>query len=280
MKSSSRGNPRRAAPARAVPPRKGANHRKQAQARKSTRQRVLQRKVAVATPWLARWTAFVFLAAAICCGGFYGWRRWVAWEGGPIQSLRVEGNSAYETGALLQRAGLEIGMPWLKASLASAEDSLSHLPGIQSVKVNRTWPFGVKIVIREADPVAMFRGQGWQALAEDGSVYPRGGPGEGALPVATGMKNLPEEARKSLAAALTRIRREHPDLFTGFSQVSMRGAALEVTWREGGFKLLLDPEDKSLVSMEFLRALLRGEGAAWSGGTVVDLRTEGWAYVR
>jgi hypothetical protein len=134
-------------------------------------------------------------------------------------------------------------------------------------------------VIQEENPIAVFKGKGWQSLGEDGSVIPQPEKMDGNLPVAEGVARLNAEEKKSLAKILSRIRSEHPDLFVGFSQVALRGAALEVTWREGGFKLLLDPHDKSLVSMDFLRALLRGEGSGWSGGTRIDLRTEGWAYV-
>ena len=85
----------------------------------------------------------------------------------------------------------------------------------------------------------------------------------------------------ALACFLAGARDGYPELFEAFSQIAPRerGEA-DIYWRDGRFKIRVDYANKSLNSLEFLRALLRGESTSWQRGRTVDLRVEGYAYVR
>ncbi len=57
-------------------------------------------------------------------------------------------------------------------------------------------------------------------------------------------------------------------------------ADLEVVLRDGRLKVLIEMGNKSLSSMEFLQALLNQQKGSLEPGKTVDLRVEGYAYVR
>jgi hypothetical protein len=122
------------------------------------------------------------------------------------------------------------------------------------------------------------------------------------LPVVDGFAFLDSSSRAALGAFLDGARSGYPELYANFSQLSLRGRdGLEIFLRDGSLKVLvgLDPKgpgagaprsgdgkktnrmaNNPLNSLEFLRALIAQQGSSLEAGKTVDLRVDGYAYVR
>jgi hypothetical protein len=202
-----------------------------------------------------------------------------------LRQVDVVGNRLVDKAAVLEKAGLELGvkLPFIK--VAAVESSLRDLPGVGRVEVKRMYPSRIEIRIIEKEPVAMGYARGWHGLASDGSRIAGLDWNRSDLPVVDGFAALDAAACAG----------EHPDLFANFSQLSFRAPDnVEIILRDRRLKVLLalgppaakapkiatGKADKSLISLEFLRALQDQQAAALEPGRTVDLRVEGFAYVR
>ena len=138
----------------------------------------------------------------------------------------------------------------------------------------------------------------WYGLAADGARISGLDWGESDLPVVDGFAKLDSTRRAALGAFLQVAKQDYPSLYANFSQLTLRGNhEAEIILRDGRLKVLfaLDPlsssisqskkfdgfhRNKSLNSLEFLQAMLHQQGAELESGKTVDLRVEGYAYVR
>ena len=141
----------------------------------------------------------------------------------------------------------------------------------------------IKVVERQ--PVACGYSKGWRGLASDGALLPGLDMALSDLPVVDGFASLGAARRAELGAFLESVRTSYPALYASFSQLSLKGKAglpadLEIVLRDGRLKVMVEMGNKSLSSLEFLQALLRRQKAALAPGGTVDLRGEGYAYVR
>jgi cell division protein FtsQ len=212
-----------------------------------------------------------------------------------LRQVDVVGNRLVDKAAVLEKAGLELGvkLPFIK--VAAVESSLRDLPGVGRVEVKRMYPSRIEIRIIEKEPVAMGYARGWHGLASDGSRIAGLDWNRSDLPVVDGFAALDAAACAALGAFLDGARRDHPELFANFSQLSFRAPDnVEIILRDRRLKVLLalgppaakapkiatGKADKSLISLEFLRALQDQQAAALEPGRTVDLRVEGFAYVR
>lgn len=283
---------------RNVPPvsaRRGVNSRKDDR-EKHNRLRA-KRSGTLRRAWnLTRAAMAALLVTAAVSGA--GWAGWHAVESRGILALRqvdVVGNRMVDKAAVLEKAGLELGekLPWIK--VAAVESSLRDLPGVGEVEVRRMYPSRIEIRIREKEPVAMGYARGWHGLAADGSRIAGLDLNRSDLPVVDGFAGLDDAGRAALGAFLDGARREYPDLFANFSQLAFRAPDnVEIILRDRRLKVVLvlgsagrkasksntGKTDKSLISLEFLRALQDQQAAALEPGRTVDLRVEGFAYVR
>lgn len=296
--------PRRRAPKKAyrsvpagvppVAPRRGVNSQKAAadrNERKRARRTGHLRRVFAA---LRTVVFLALLAAALGGGGLMAWRAFDSAGFLALREIGVEGNRVWDRKAILETAGLELGIKLPLVPARKVEAALRGLPGVASAEVRREWPSRLVIRVTERQPVACGYSRGWKGLAPDGSLLP-GLPGDAAdLPVIDGFASLDPARRAELGSFLEAARRDYPSLYAGFSQISVinrpqRGhraaagaapAEVEIVLRDGRLKVLADLGNKSLTSLEFLQALLRREAAALETGRSVDLRVEGYAYVR
>lgn len=140
--------------------------------------------------------------------------------------------------------------------------------------------------------------KGWHGLAPDGSRIAGLDWAASDLPVVDGFAALDSAARAALGGFLDLAKRNQPGIYANFSQLALRGGdEVEIILRDGRLKVLLElPEpdgsrrpgakatnsasNKSLNSLEFLQALVRQQGSSLQPGKTVDLRVEGFAYVR
>jgi hypothetical protein len=202
-----------------------------------------------------------------------------------VSRIEVTGNHHWSADVLLAKAGLEIGQRAFEIPFRAARKNLLHLPGVESATV-RYLPGGrLRVSIREAEVVAMMRsgraGQGWRGLTPGGDWMPLSSRNPEDVPIFEGAALTPR-TRHTAAAWLSGVRARHPDLFAGFSQLSLRGSGGEadVYWRDGRVRLRVDCSAAGEGSLAYLGELLRREQGNWAEGATVDLRVEGYAYVR
>jgi cell division septal protein FtsQ len=224
------------------------------------------------------------IATLALAAGTASWRAFQAYREGEIlivNRIEVSGNRHWESSALLEASGLEVGARLPRVSLGKAREALRQLPGIQDVSVGRSWSGDVRVRVREEEVLALARDRrgGWSGLTASGSWMRLSTPDMNAdLPVIEGGKSR----GPALAAFLTEVRRGFPDLYRGFSQIvpaAGNAGGADIYWRDQRVKVRLDYTNKSLNSLEFLRTLLRREADGWPPGSTVDLRVEGYAYV-
>lgn len=198
-----------------------------------------------------------------------------------VSRLEVTGNRHWPADVLLQKAGLEVGQRAFEIPFRAARKNLLKLPGVESASV-RYLPGGrLRVSVREADVVAMrSTPRGWRGLTPTGEWMPLSSRSPEDVPVLEG-RALPPRAERSAAAWLAGVRARHPDLFAGFSQLSPRGnGEADVYWRDGRVRLRVDCTAAGDGSLAYLGELMRREQGTWAEGATVDLRVEGYAYVR
>jgi cell division protein FtsQ len=290
---------------RNVPPppaRRGVNSQKTDKAR-SERTRI-RRSGLFRRTWAVMRTLILasLVTGGLGAAGVMGWRAFQNHGFLALREVEVSGNSLVSKADILEKAGLELGVKLPSIPVAAVEASLRTLPGVGEVEVRRMFPSRIEIRVREKEPVAMGRARGWYGLAPDGSRIAGIDWGQSDLPVVEGFAALDSSSRAALGGFLAGAKRSYPDLYANFSQLSLRRPdGLEIVMRDGRLKVLLalDPRaleagsaraaagkktsrdaNKSLNSLEFLRALIAQQGAELVDGGTVDLRVEGYAYVR
>ena len=240
------------------------------------------------------------IAVVVAVGlGAVGWAGYKSFQSNSFLVLRqvdVVGNHLVAKAAILEKAGLELGVKLPSVSVGNVENSLLTLPGVGEVEVRRIFPSRIEIRVREKEPVAMGYAKGWYGLAPDGTQISGLDWGESDLPVVDGFASLDSTRRIALGGFLEAAKETYPTLYSNFSQLTMRGNVFEIILRDGRLKLLLGMEpdsaiastgpkgvnidaNKSLNSLELLQALMQQQSSALEPGKTVDLRVEGYAYV-
>lgn len=290
---------------RNVPPpsaRRGVNTQKTDKARQD---RTRARRTGIALRvWIALRTLIMacLIVGGLGAAGFAGWRSFQSNGFLALRQVDVTGNKRVSKAAILEKAGLELGVKLPSIAVGKVEASLRSLPGVGQASVRRMFPSRIEIRIEEKEPVAMGHARGWYGLAPDGSRMSGLDWAQSDLPVVDGFSSLDSSSRAALGAFLEGAKSAYPDLYANFSQLSFRGRdGLEIFLRDGSLKVLvgLDPKrpgagiplsggekktnrmaNNPLNSLEFLRALIAQQGASLEAGKTVDLRVEGYAYVR
>lgn len=234
------------------------------------------------------------VTAALSAAGWAGWRAFESHDLLALREVEVVGNGRLAKADILEKAGLELGEKLPLIKVAAAESAVRTLPGVGEVEVRRMYPSRIEIRVKEKRPVAMGRAHGWYGLAPDGSALPGLDWGRSDLPVVDGFAAMDSAQRAALGGFLEAARDGYPELYANFSQLAQRGPdGVEIVLRDRKLKVLLPlgrPADgsksatsgsnKSLISLEFLRALQQQQAAALEPGKTIDLRVEGFAYVR
>lgn len=197
-----------------------------------------------------------------------------------VKSIEIKGLRHLDRGEVLARTPLELGASWLWLGATQAEKALMATPGIRSVEVRRAFPSRVMVEIDEEEPIALAHSGYWLALFADGKMA-EGHPWQGKdLPVLENVQAMQAQRRVALCDFLGRVKRERPESFARFSQVTpLSGQDIAVILRDGQARLLLDVAAKSLNSLDFLESLLRDHASTWRTGANIDLRVDDHAYV-
>ncbi len=260
--------------------RQGSNGRRQ-QAVKHARRAEQNRQTMT---WLGKASGMTLIAAlftGIGYGVFFAARSGLGnWSALCIKSIEISGLSHLRRSQVLAAARIEVGDSWLFSRLGRSEERLVALPGIASAKVTRRFPSRILVEVDEAHPVALAKSESWMVLFSDGTLAEGEAWLDADVPVVESIGSMDRERRRLVCGFLGRVRREKPQTFTRFSQVTpLGGEDLAVILRDGQARVVLEPAVKSLNSLDFLETLLRDHAGSWRAGADIDLRVPNHAYV-
>jgi hypothetical protein len=264
----------------AVSQRKGRNHRQREVEQKARKVAVGRQRMGFLTAFGLR-AGFVLLVMATLTGGTLWLKRnHSAWEWFSVKSIEINGLSHLERSEVLARTSLEVGSSWLWVGASKIEHSIQAMPGVAAVKVTRAFPSRVVIDIVEDEPVALAHHGYWLAMFADSRVADGRRWSGQDLPILEVAQAMHPQRRAALCDFLGRVKRDKPESFARFSQVTpLEGTDIAVILRDGQARLVLDVAAKSLNSLDFLESLLRDHAAAWRAGANIDLRVTDHAYV-
>lgn len=257
-----------------------------AQKKKPGRGKAPVRRHRPASPWrgtlLRVGAAAVVLAAA---GGAIGWtvqsgylaRTWGTVTAGALQltadaGLRVDdvlvvGREQTNPGALLEKVGVERGMPILGIDLADMRDRVVSLPWVKEARIERRLPDTLHVTLVERRPLALWqRGRDFTLVDQDGVTIDNQDVRQfHNLPIVIG-----EEAPERAAAALA--------MLSGEPELGRRVRAL--TWVSGRrWTIRLDngmdvqlPEVDPAGAWTHLANLAREHGVLERDVVTIDLR--------
>lgn len=257
-----------------------------AQKKKPGRGKAAVRRHRPASPWrgtlLRVGAAAVVLAAA---GGAIGWtvqsgylaRTWGTVTAGALQltadaGLRVDdvlvvGREQTNPGALLEKVGVERGMPILGIDLADMRDRVVSLPWVKEARIERRLPDTLHVTLVERRPLALWqRGRDFTLVDQDGVTIDNQDVRQfHNLPIVIG-----EEAPERAAAALA--------MLSGEPELGPRVRAL--TWVSGRrWTIRLDngmdvqlPEVDPAGAWTHLANLAREHGVLERDVVTIDLR--------
>jgi hypothetical protein len=260
--------------------RKKVNRRKPAPRKRVNGAAVLR---AIPRPRMPRGRSAAVAAAALALLGLLAWQGGSAYMRGSwltVTRLEVEGNRHWSEGRLLEAAGVDVGSRLHEIPFRAARARLDAFPGIESASVRYLPGGALRVAVREAEPVAARRfASGWRGLTPGAEWIPLTADAALEVPMLETRDGSPRALRLA-ASWLAGVRARQPDLYAGFSQVALRGGAGEadVYWRDGNVRLRVDCARPG--SMEHAGELMRREESVWPEGATVDLRVEGYAYVR
>ncbi len=227
-------------------PRRGTNSKKEAEGRRALQRlrRAGKMKKALSTLRILFLTGLV--GGGLAAGGWYGYQ---AFEKNSFLSLTqvdVVGNKLLDKAAILEKAGLELGVKLPAIRVKSIEASVGGLPAVGTVSVRRIFPSRIEIRVQEKEPVAMGFAKAWYGLASDGTKISGMDWAQSDLPIVDGFAVLDSLQRKALGRFLAAAKSEFPALYGSFSQLALRrGEGLEIILRDGRFKVLVALETGS-----------------------------------
>ncbi len=274
LKPSSRISKSSAKASIAAKPRRGVNYRKKVNGRKAKGLGLIKR--------VAGAGRFVFLGLVLVCAlslALWGALRSYS-ESAVLILKRVEftGNRIVDEDSLLNLAAVELGVKLPDIEREPLRQRVESHPWIREAHVSRGWRGTLKVKVVEEQPVAAAYLKGWQGVTSEGILLPRLPMEKFDLPVVEGkdVKTL-----KKAAGFLVEVKKSQPELYGLFSQVSIGDdGEVEIILRDGGARVRLASDTASRSTLDFLARMMDKHARELEGGRTLDMRVEGYAYIR
>lgn len=188
--------------------RRGANARKRDEST-TVRRAEVRREAAGKAARVGRRLGLLLLAAILLAGLFHGGRVLVLRQGWiELREIVVAGNHSVSVAEVVAGAGVFHGESLASLDLALVRSRLAGHPWIEGVSVSRSLPHGLRIVLRERQPVLALPDGRW--VGADGRIMdPRGvrvlpvlaGSTDGGIRVDLGAMGTVEAAGRMLREA-------------------------------------------------------------------------------
>jgi cell division protein FtsQ len=112
-----------------------------------------------------------------------------------VQSAQVTGNSSISSARIARAADVPTGTPLARVNLDAIRKRVEAIPAVRRAEISRSWPHRVHVAVTERIPLAVVnRGNGLQALDEDGVTFGRYAKRPPGLPLVRTQPDTPAEA--------------------------------------------------------------------------------------
>jgi len=225
-----------------------------------------------------RWR-YVTAAIAIAIsavGAFYAvWRSPLF----KIREIEVEGALSLSAGEAIELSSIRVGENLLGANLAQARERILSHPRVEDVSLRKLYPNRLKIRLKEAEALALFKAGRLYEVNSVGRVLPaRGAESSYRIPMLAGIgpgADAASLARRAFQAAsiLKTASRLGVGDMVRLSEVNLSDPSYPVLVAAGGARIILAQErvDEGLI---YLRSILND--MAYDGKlSYIDLRYEG-----
>lgn len=252
--------------------------------RKERRQEKIKNGVGVSFKWFGRKGWVVFLIVMLLGVGFWQGRYYFKelnpkeWRS--LKTIQISGNRMLTWEELIQASCVEIGMSMSNVNVDSVKKHLLALPLVYSAEVRTTFPSGLEISLQEATALMVgFEKNNWKVYSERGMILPTAISSAYQLPVVdfTEMEDL-----QKIGQFLSTMKLKNEFLYRKVSQVSIdiKERAIEVFFKDVEFKTLFSLENWNEKQFDQYRQLVRGLSPSLKGAVIVDMRFNGFAYIK
>jgi len=207
-----------------------------------------------------------------------------------VQNIRVRGIALCDTAEVLARADCAAGTHLKALDIDGMASRLRRIPFVQKVRIKRSLPHTVDIIVTERMPVAMVNAGEIYLVDRDGVLMPMAAGRYFDIPVVSGVRDtaddggqrrLTEKSRLRLLAVLDALRAVRNSFPAGVSQVDLGGDDI-VRLRLAACPTRIELDNDHIAQkMEYLRRLmeLRQRQGAYPP-RAINLRCSHIAYVR
>lgn len=252
--------------------------------RKERRQEKIKNGVGVSFKWFGRKGWVVFLIVMLLGVGFWQGRYYFKelnpkeWRS--LKTIQISGNRMLTWEELIQASCVEIGMSMSNVNVDSVKKHLLALPLVYSAEVRTSFPSGLEISLQEATALMVgFEKNNWKVYSERGMILPTAISSAYQLPVVdfTEMEDL-----QKIGLFLSTMKLKNEFLYRKVSQVSIdtKERAIEVFFKDVEFKTLFSLENWDEKQFDQYRQLVRGLSPSLKGAVIVDMRFNGFAYIK
>lgn len=252
--------------------------------RKERRQEKIKNGVGVSFKWFGRKGWVVFLAVLLLGVGLWQGRYYFKelnpkeWRS--LKTVQISGNRMLTWEELIQVSRVEVGMPMSSINVDSIKKYLLTMPLVYSAEVHTSFPSGLEISLQEATALMVgFEKDNWKVYSERGMILPTAISSAYQLPVVefTEMEDL-----QKIGRFLSTMKLKNEFLYRKVSQVSIdsKEKAIEVFFKDVEFKTLFSLESWEEKQFDQYRQLVRGLSPSLNGATIVDMRFNGFAYIK
>jgi len=194
-----------------------------------------------------------------------------------VRDVQVSGATAFSTDEVLSLARID-DQSMLRLNLAAAEHRVESIPMVQDARLERRWPYAVRIEITERAPWAFWEiGQDHYVIDSEGVVLPGSAPIENA-PVIRDVNGaarlVPGDHvdRDAVAASQTLLQRVPEKLAMNVSSLEytpQQGLALTT---DGGYRVVVGDSQNLDYKLAVWQAIDERLGRQAMVGHVLDLR--------
>ncbi|NDU73446.1 FtsQ-type POTRA domain-containing protein [Actinomadura sp. DSM 109109] len=173
-----------------------------------------------------------------------------------VRHVEVTGTRLASADQVVAAAGIDLGTPMVRLRTGAVRDRVQRLREVESAEIERRWPGTVRVVVREREPVAVFRGGGRYHLLDrhgvtvaDEDSRPEGLP---TLTVAS-----PGPSDRATLAALT-VLTALPERLSGkLTEVEASGPEAVTLYMAGGQMVVWGGAERASEKIRLLDAVRR-----------------------
>ncbi|MGW3770531.1 cell division protein FtsQ/DivIB [Actinomadura verrucosospora] len=173
-----------------------------------------------------------------------------------VRHVEVTGTRLASADQVVASAGIDLGTPMVRLRTGAVRDRVERLREVESAAIERRWPGTVRIVVREREPIAVFRdGDGYHLLDRHGVTVADEEARPAGLPALTVASPGPSD--RATLAALT-VLSALPERLSGkLTEVEASGPEEVTLYMAGGQTVVWGAAERADEKIRLLDAVRR-----------------------